>query len=256
MESGSALVLVTGGGSGMGRLAAERHIRAGHTVALLDVNEAGMADTGASSDRVHRFCVDVSDTDAVLQVIATIVSELGHIDRLYHAAAIMPFGKLLDQNPRQQLKVMDVNYGGLVNVATAALPGMIQRGQGDFISFSSMAGIVPGLLMGAYCSSKFAVQAYTEILYHENRDSGVRFACVCPPAVATPLLKQAEATVQPKMIFDQPVIAPEEVLDEIEQCLQKGEFLVFPGKASRTSYRIRRYFPGLIWKHSHKAEGF
>ena len=81
---------------------------------------------------------------------------------------------------------MDINYSGVVNVAKAALPPMLERGEGDFISFASMAGWLPTLYMGAYDASKFAVVAFSEILYHENRNRGVRFACVCPPPVRTP----------------------------------------------------------------------
>jgi short-subunit dehydrogenase len=55
---------------------------------------------------------------------------------------------------------------------------MLERGEGDFINFASMAGWLPTLYMGAYDASKFAVVAFSEILYHENRNQGVRFACV------------------------------------------------------------------------------
>ena len=140
-----------------------------------------------------------------------------------NAAAIMPFGRLLEEDPKLTTRVMAINYGGLVNVATAALPKMVERGRGDFVSFSSMTGIVPGLLMGAYASSKAAVQFYTEILYHENRNSGLRFCCVCPPAVKTALWQQAEATVVPKLPSKGETLLPDAVIDEIERCLDKGK---------------------------------
>ena len=54
-----------------------------------------------------------------------------------------------------------------------------------------MAGFIPGLMMGGYNASKAAVATYTEVLWHENLDSGVQFCCVCPPAVATPLMPSA-----------------------------------------------------------------
>ena len=60
---------------------------------------------------------------------------------------------------------------------------------------------------------------YTEILYHENINSGVRFCVVCPPPVATPLWNQAKDTVVPKLTESGEVIQPEEVIEDIEQCL-------------------------------------
>ncbi|MDX1733616.1 MAG: SDR family oxidoreductase [Halioglobus sp.] len=250
------VALITGGGSGMGQTLARKLAQQGAQVAILDVSEEGMAKTAEGLESVRPYKVDISDTDAVHACVAQVEADLGPIDRVANAAAIMPFGRLLEQDPKVQLKLMDINYGGLVNIATAALPGMIARGSGDFISFSSMSGVIPGLLMGGYCATKGAVQMYTEVLYHENRDSGVRFCCVCPPPVATPLWKQAEATVMPKLVESGEVIQPEDVIADFEECLEKGKYLSFPGKQTRTGYIMRRFMPNFVWNHAHKAEGF
>ena len=200
--------------------------------------------------------VDITDSDAVKQVFADIESNYGPIDRVINAAAIMPFGRLVDEDPKVTNKVMAVNYGGLANVATAALPAMLNRGYGDFISFSSMTGIIPGLLMGAYASSKAAVQHYSETLYHENRDSGLRFCCVCPPAVATPLWRQAEATVVPKLPSKGETLTHDEVIADVERCLEALKPFAYPGKQTKFGVLMRRLFPGVVWKASHDAEGF
>ena len=250
------VAVITGGGSGMGQAWARRLAKDGATVAILDVNEAGMAETAASASNIKPYVVDITDADAVANVFADIEASLGPVDRVANAAAIMPFGRLLEEDPKLTTRVMTINYGGLVNVATAALPKMIERGSGDFVSFSSMTGIVPGLLMGAYASSKAAVQFYTEILYHENRNSGLRFCCVCPPAVKTALWQQAEATVVPKLPSKGETLTPDVVIDEIERCLDKGKLFSYPGKQTQLGVVMRRLFPQLIWRVSHDAEGF
>lgn len=250
------LAVITGGGSGMGATWARRLASTGVIVAVLDVDEAGMAATASQFENVHTFKVDITDPDAVRSTFQAIEAELGPVERVINAAAIMPFGRLVTEDPRLTNKVMSVNYGGLANVATAALPAMLERGYGDFISFSSMTGIIPGLLMGAYASSKAAVQHYSEILYHENRDSGLRFCCVCPPAVATPLWRQAEATVVPKLPSKGETLTPNEVIDEVERCLETGKPFAYPGKQTKFGVIMRRLFPGVVWKASHDAEGF
>ena len=134
---------------------------------------------------------------------------------------------------------------------------MLQRGRGDFVSFASMAGLIPMLLTGAYTASKFAVVAFTETLYHENMHSGVRFACVCPPAVATPLLQQGKDTAWPKMLDSQSApIAPRQVIEAVEECLKKGTFYVLPTRDAKIGAIMRRFAPGLIWKQVHQVEGF
>ena len=250
------LAVITGGGSGVGQTWARQLAADGVIVALLDVNTEGMEATASGFETIHTFEVDITDSGAVSAVFSTIETTLGPVDRVVNAAAIMPFGRLVDEDPRVTNKVMSVNYGGLVNVATAALPPMLERGYGDFISFSSMTGIIPGLLMGAYASSKAAVQHYSEILYHENRDSGLRFCCVCPPAVATPLWRQAEATVVPKLPARGETLTPDQVIAEVERCLEGGKPFAFPGKQTKFGVWMRRLLPGLVWKASHEAEGF
>ncbi len=250
------LAVVTGGGSGMGQAWARRLAGSGASVVLLDVNTEGMAATASGFENIHTETIDITDSDAVRQVFREIEANHGAVDRVINAAAIMPFGRLVDEDPKVTNKVMSVNYGGLANVATAALPPMLERGYGDFISFSSMTGIIPGLLMGAYASSKAAVQHYSEILYHENRDSGLRFCCVCPPAVATPLWRQAEATIVPKLPSKGETLTPDEVIADVERCLEAGKPFSYPGKQTKFGVLMRRLFPGLIWKASHDAEGF
>lgn len=256
MAYSGQLALVTGGGSGMGRLAAQICANTGAAVAILDLDEAGMEETARDSSTIRSFKVDITDTDAVNDVVARVEAEMGPIDRLYNAAGIMPFGKLLEQDTAVVLKIMDVNYGGLVNITRAALPAMVARGKGEFISFASMAGWFPLLTAGAYNASKFAVVAYTEVLYHENRNSGVKFACVCPDVVKTPLLQQAKDTVWPKMLDAGVPHEPAEILEAIEDSLEKGKFWVFPGKDTRRGWTMRRWFPELMWKHVHKTEGW
>ena len=250
------VALVTGGGSGMGRVAARNCASAGASVAILDLNEEGMAETARDLSSVRAYTTDITDFARVQEVVAEIEREMGPIDRVYNAAGIMPFGKLLEQKVEVIDKIMDINYGGLVNVSKATLPAMIERGKGEFISFASMAGWFPLLMAGAYNASKFAVVAYTEVLYHENRDSGVAFACVCPNVVRTPLLQQARDTVWPRMMDSGSSQEPEEILDAIEQSLEKGEFWVFPGKDAKRGWRARRWFPEMMWKHVHKTQGW
>jgi NAD(P)-dependent dehydrogenase (short-subunit alcohol dehydrogenase family) len=256
MAFSGKVALITGGGSGMGRLAARNLAAEGKLVAALDVNVDGLKETADGHDGILTIPTDVTDPGSVESAVKRCEQELGPIDRVYNAAAIMPTGLLLDQDLSIIQKIMDINYGGVVNVTKFSLPGMLERGHGDFINFASMAGWAPIMYLGAYNASKFAVVAFAEVLYHENRNKGVRFACVCPPPVATPLLKQAEDNVWPKTFDTAPPIEPQQVLDAIEVTLEKDTLWVFPGRGTRFGWRARRWFPGLVWKLVHRTEGF
>ena len=198
MDARNKICFVAGGASGLGRLAAQRWAQAGGIVAAADVDEDGLRETAADCDSIQTWHLDVTNRQEVETVIKNVESELGPIERAYNCAAIMPTARLLDQDPDEILRVMSINYGGIVNVSLTALPRMLARGRGALINFSSIAGWIPTIYLGAYNASKFANVAFTEVLYHENRGKGVHISCVCPSRVDTPLL--AQATSKPKIL--------------------------------------------------------
>jgi NAD(P)-dependent dehydrogenase (short-subunit alcohol dehydrogenase family) len=237
----------------MGRLAAQRMADAGGAVIAVDVNEEGLRATAEGRDRIRARALDVVDSRAVEALVRDVESEHGPIERVYNAAAIMPTAALLDQDIDTIRRIMDINYGGVANVSRAVMPGMVERGRGDLINFASIAGWLPALDFGAYNASKFAVVAFTEVLYHETLKTGVRVVCVCPPPVNTPLLDQAKS--KPKVLEQGDPIPPEAVLDAIEAGLESGKLWVFPGRGTSLGWRMRRFFPNLMWRQLHKVEG-
>lgn len=149
MTTNRNVLFITGAGSGMGQLAARRALGAGWAVAAVDVNQAGL-DALGEQPQLLKLIVDVTDFKAVEAAATRTETELGPIDRLVNAAAIMPLG-LLTQQPVEVIhKIMAINYGGFVNVTKAVLQRMLERKRGEFVSFASMAGHWPILYMGAY----------------------------------------------------------------------------------------------------------
>ena len=256
MSGKDGTIFITGAGSGMGRLAARNFAEQGCQVAAVDVNEKGLLETAENHQGIRTFNVDVTNYEAVVAAVEEAEAKLGPVKRAYNAAAIMPLGKVVDQDIEIFHRVMAINYNGVVNVSKAVLPKLLERNEGELINFASMAGWIPILYMAAYNASKFAVVAFTEVLHHEHRESDVKILCVCPPPVKTPLLDQARATVWPK-VFDQgDHIEPQEVLDAIEETISEDGLFVYPGKRTQLSQRVRRWFPNLLWKNVHDAEGF
>ena len=248
-------IFITGAGSGMGQMAARLFAEQGYSVAALDVNEKGLLETAENHQNIRTFNTDVTDYDAVVSVVDETEAKLGPIKRVYNAAAIMPLGKVVDQDVEIFHRVMDINYKGVVNVSKAVMPRLLERNEGELINFASLAGWMPILYMAAYNASKFAVVAFTEVLAHEHTDSNVKVLCVCPPPVKTPLLNQARDTVWPKVFDQTDAIEPEDVLAAIEKAIARDELFVFPGKKTRMAQRMRRWFPNLIWKNVHQTEG-
>ncbi len=245
------VALVTGGASGMGRIMALRLARRGARVAIFDLNEQGLADTGRQSDAITPFRCDISDPGEVERRVGEVASRLGPVDLLVHAAALMPAHKLVDQSHEEMERLFRINYFGTTYMVKAVLPSMLERRSGRIIAFGSIAGIALVPKMGAYCATKAAVNAYMEVLQNELRNTGVRAHLVCPPAVNTPLVDQTLATDTPGSIRDARksgrLADPEKIIDAIEKGVDRDRDIIYPGEA-RLLYLWRALFPGLWWK--------
>ena len=104
------VAIVTGGGSGMGRIIARRLAERGARVAIFDVNAAGMAETAGDRDRITPYHCDISDSAIVSDVVNRVAAELGPVDLLAHAAALMPSHKLADETNEGMERLFQINY--------------------------------------------------------------------------------------------------------------------------------------------------
>ncbi len=251
------VAIVTGGGSGMGRILARRLVDRGARVAIFDVNEAGMAETAGDSDRMTPYHCDISKREVVDEVVARVTAELGPVDLLAHAAALMPSHKLVDETNEGMERLFQINYFGTVYMVKAVLPGMLERNTGRIIAFGSIAGhaLVPN--MGAYCATKSAVNTYMEVLHNELRHTNINVHLVCPPAVNTPFIDQTLATDSPGSIIESKksgrLADPEKIIDAIDKGIAKGKSIIYPGEA-RLLMLWHTLFPGLWWKTVLKFE--
>ena len=252
MTATPAVVLVTGAASGMGQLAARRLAAAGASVAAVDVDGDRLAATAERAPTMRAWECDVTDSGAVERLVKEVESALGPIDRLVHAAGICLPGLLAEQRLEEVDRTIAVNYLGTAHAVLSVLPGMLDRRHGEVVAFASLAGWLPSPRLGAYSASKHAVVAFMEVLAYENRGSGVRFACVCPPVVDTPMVAGIRARDE-AALGGQRGIDAGVVLDAVERSLDADELLVLPGRGTKSVWRARRFAPGLIWRQIERA---
>lgn len=253
------VALVTGGASGMGRLAALQLAKRGAKVAIVDMNDENLSATAAESDNISAHKCDVTDIDAVQELVQKVEDELGPIDRLTHCAAIMPGDSIQNQSIELTNKQMIINYCGTVNMVKTVMDRMEQRGSGQIAVFGSMAGEVLTHGLGGYCATKAATNVWVEVLAEEMRNSPVHYLLVCPPAVNTPLVKQAiekgpgslKGAAEKKQMSD-----PQTIVDAVDAAFAEGKrknnWRICPDGAGKLML-FRRLAPGLMWKLMRKA---
>lgn len=197
-------VLVTGGGSGIGRATAQRAAREGAAVAVVDRHAANAAETVAlvtsSGGRARAYACDVSDDARVEATVAAIGAELGRVTGVVTAAGIF-HGP--DMQPAHQITVADfiavlqVNLVGTFAIIRHALP-MLVDGGGSIVTIASTAAIRGHGYGAGYTASKGGVDALTRLLAVQYGPHDVRANCICPGGVDTPMTAGTFATDEAK----------------------------------------------------------
>lgn len=188
------IAAITGAGSGIGRALAVELSRRGASVAISDIDDAGLEETAAKLDGpVHTAVVDTGDRDAVFAWADEVVGRFGAAHQIYNNAGIAFNGSVLDTAWADYERVLAVNFAGVVHGTQAFLPHAIASGDGAVVNVSSLNGFLAQPDMSQYCSSKFAVRGFTESLRAEMLLAGhpVRVSVVHPGGVATAIADNA-----------------------------------------------------------------
>ncbi len=192
-EFGDTLVAVTGAGSGIGRETAYAFARAGAELVVSDIDEAAVKETAAQiaahGGQAHAYVLDVSDADAVEAFAERISAEHGVPDIVVNNAGIGHAGAFLDTPAEQFDRVLDVNFGGVVNGCRSFGRRLVERGTGGHIvNVASMAAYAPLQSLSAYCSSKAATFMLSDCLRAELDTAGVGLTTICPGVINTNII--------------------------------------------------------------------
>lgn len=176
------VAIVTGGASGIGKAVADAFRAEGCRVAVWDLSPA--------ANDPHALRVDVTDATTVAAALKQTEAALGPVDHLVHAAAAasgkfgFPFTNL---TPADWPHVLNVNVMGMVHVAHALAPGMVERKRGTMIFIASVAGQVGSPTDPPYSASKAANINFAICMARDLAPHNIRVNTVCPGMVKTPL---------------------------------------------------------------------
>ncbi|MGB8388604.1 SDR family oxidoreductase [Mycobacterium sp.] len=201
-DFGDTLVAVTGAGSGIGRETAFAFAAHGAEVVVSDIDEAAVKDTAAQiaarGGVAHSYLLDVSDADAVEAFAERVSAEHGVPDIVVNNAGIGQAGGFLDTPAEQFDRVLDVNFGGVVNGCRSFGRRLVERGTGGHIvNVSSMAAYAPMQSLSAYCSSKAASYMFSDCLRAELDAAGIGLTTICPGLINTNIINTTRIDAPP-----------------------------------------------------------
>ncbi|MBT2231924.1 SDR family NAD(P)-dependent oxidoreductase [Nonomuraea sp. NEAU-A123] len=185
----SALAVVTGAASGIGRATALRLAREGYEIAMMDLDITGLIETGTliqqAGGLAHPFTVDLCDPLAVGSVTREIAVTVGAPEVLVNVAGIGLAATVLETSDADWHRVMAVNLTGPFLTIRATLPLMLDRGSGVIINIASVGGQVGLARRAAYCASKAGLVGLTRAVAVDHAREGIRCVAICPGTVET-----------------------------------------------------------------------
>jgi 3-oxoacyl-[acyl-carrier protein] reductase len=184
------VVVVTGAARGIGRAIALALAREGAAIVVVDVDQERIQQVVQEIEALGRQAVaiaaDVSDRQAVQQLVGGAVSRFGRLDILVNNAGIIRRGGFLEHEPEEWQRVLNVNLGGTFNCTKVAVPLMIKQGGGKIINISSVVGKMGDIASApSYGTSKGAINTFTKSLARELAPYGITVNAVAPHAIET-----------------------------------------------------------------------
>ena len=225
MEVKDKIIVITGGGSGIGRALAVRfHAEGAKKIVAVDINLSNAEDT---AQMVHGVAMmaDVSVVADIQRVIEDTESTLGPID-LFCSNAGVGMGENIDSPNEEWQAIWDINVMSHVYAARHLVPRMVSRGGGYFLNTSSAAGLLNQIGGAAYGVTKHAAVGFGEWLAIHHKHKGIKVSMLCPQAVRTPMTAIDNDAVA--AAANNGMIEPEELADTVVEELRKESFLILP----------------------------
>ena len=207
---------ITGAASGIGLECARALIGQGARVVLIDRAKARLdaccAELGPDA---LPLVVDLLKPPEVSALLPKILGLAGGLDIFHANAGAYIGGEVVDGNPDEWDRVLNLNINAAFRSVHAVLPHMVARKAGDIVFTSSIAGIVPVVWEPIYTASKFAVQAFVHTTRRQVAKHGVRVGAVAPGPVVTALLDDWPKAKMEEALASGSLMQPVEVADAV-----------------------------------------
>jgi short-subunit dehydrogenase len=242
MKVQNKVIVVTGGGSGMGRELVLHLLSKNVKVIAIDINENSLRETIALSsnkDSLKTFVVDITNKNAVEQLFNDAINAFGFIDGIINNAGIIqPFVKVSDLNYETIERVININFYGTLYMVKTFLPHLLTRPEAHIVNVSSMGGFLPVPGQTIYGASKAAVKLLTEGLHSELSNTNVKVTVVFPGAINTNITKNSglTATEPPESNANQKsmkILSPTKAAQIIIDGMENDSYRVLVGNDAR-----------------------
>ncbi len=217
--------LVTGASSGIGAALAKalagRKVTVGLVARRKDRLEQVLEDCKSSAPQSRIWAADLGDLDLAERVALEAWDAFGHVDVLVNNAGIPKRRHVIDLTYDEVEEVMRVNFLSPTKMSLAVLPRMLERGKGQIVNVSSVAGRLGNPRESAYCASKFALCGWSEAMNVDLWDTPIEIRLINPGAIDTEIW---DLPGEDAPIYEGDKESPESIADGIVAAIEGEKF--------------------------------
>lgn len=250
MQQSGNTILITGGGSGIGRALAEAFHTRGNDVIIASRRRAVLDEVTAANPGMKSKVLDIADAASIDQLASDLERETPALNVVIHAAGIMRAERVQRGALADAEETVATNLLGPIRLNAALLPQIERRPNATVMTVSSGLAFVPLALTPTYSATKAAIHSYTQSLRFQLRNSGVQVIELIPPYVQTELMSRAQA-VDPNAMPLRDFIS--EVMSLLERHPDATEVCVDRVQPLRTAPASGEY-PAFFQQFNHAME--
>ncbi len=243
VDLSSAVAVITGAGSGIGRATARSLARRGARVVVTDIDPdratVVAAELGEQAAAARCDVTSIADLEAARDLAR---DRFGRIDVVMNNVGILAIGAVEDIPLEAWQRIIDVNLLGVVRSNLVFLPGLIKQGSGHIVNTASTAGLLPyGFDRLPYTATKHAVVGLSESLAVYLRPRGIGVTCLCPAGVATNIREQITVYGDPRPPRSPsfPIVDADSVGELVAGAIEADRFLVLTAPEAAGELRER-----------------
>jgi len=172
---------------------------------------------------------DLSQNSAGQEVFNLVQARALTVDLLINNAGFGDYGAFCDRSLSKQIAMIQLNIAAVVELTGLFLPLMHQKGDGAIINVSSIAGFQPIPYMSVYAATKAFLLSFSEALWAENKDKGVKVLVSCPGPTESKFYDQADFPDSATGLNGTTMTSTDQVVTETLSALEKGQSTIVPG---------------------------
>lgn len=204
MDMTKNTILITGGGSGIGRALAEEFHKLGNQVVISGRRQEKLDDVTVANRGMKALVVDIADADSVAAFADKVTAQFPALNAVFHVAGQMKPEDVKKPGPATIAEdIIATNLLGPIRLTAALLPTLLKQPAATIMTVSSGLAFVPMAMTPTYCATKAAIHSYTESLRYQLRDTSVKVVELIPPYVRTTLMGDHQAADPRAMPLDE-----------------------------------------------------